>query len=173
MTRVFSFPPALSRDGSVLVLGSIPGEASLTANEYYAHPRNQFWPIMGALIGAGREVSYEERLARLNAAGISLWDVLHSCVRTGSLDSSIREENANDFETLFRENPRIRHIFFNGGKAEQAFRTFVLSTCGEHDLTLTRLPSTSPAHAAMRFEEKLEAWRVIFSAGLRLKITPD
>ena len=117
MLTLRSFPPVVSAGCRVLILGSMPGEASLRAGQYYAHPRNAFWPIMGRLCGAGPDLAYPQRLERLLAAGIGLWDVLQSCVRAGSLDSAIRDEVANDLPALFAAYPRIDRVFFNGAKA--------------------------------------------------------
>ncbi|WP_068635764.1 DNA-deoxyinosine glycosylase [Thauera butanivorans] len=165
--RLHSFAPAVRADARVLVLGSMPGRASLDAAQYYAHPRNAFWPIMGALFGAGPELPYAERLARLNMAGVALWDVIAACERSGSLDSAITPGSIepNDFAGLFRSCPRIRHVFFNGTTAETAFRRHVRSRVAlPPDLAFTRLPSTSPAHAARGFDAKLAAWQAVRAA---------
>src|SRR5690349_6164688 len=121
---VCSFPPIARSDARVLVLGSMPGVASLAAGEYYAHPRNAFWPIMGELIGAGPELRYEARVKRVIAQKIAVWDVLKTCFRGGSLDSSIVEDSIvpNDFAGFFAAHNRIEKVCFNGGKAEHAFR---------------------------------------------------
>jgi hypoxanthine-DNA glycosylase len=137
----------------------MPGVLSLAENQYYAHPRNLFWPIMGSLFGAGRDVAYEQRLRLLQDHRIALWDVLHSCQRDGSLDSDIQCEVANDFATFFNTYPQITHVFFNGGKAESSFRKHVRDV--GQGLVMTRLPSTSPAHASLSFDKKLEAWSQI------------
>jgi TDG/mug DNA glycosylase family protein len=163
-SRLRSFPPVSAPDATLLILGSMPGAASLQAGEYYAHPRNGFWPIMGTLCGAGRELPYAERLPRLSAAGVALWDVLQSCVREGSLDTAIDDKTsvANDFEAFFRAHPQVRRVFFNGAKAEQCFRRQVLGKqVIPAGLMFARLPSTSPAHAGMSVERKLGEWRVI------------
>ena len=161
-----SFPPACAADARVLVLGSMPGEASLAAAQYYAHPRNAFWPIMGALFGAGPELPYRERLQRLESAGVALWDVIAACERAGSLDSAIAAASieANDFARLFRDCRHIRHVFFNGAAAETAFRRHVRGRIVLPALSFTRLPSTSPAHAARNFEAKLAAWQAVRAA---------
>jgi TDG/mug DNA glycosylase family protein len=161
---IYSFPPVVSRNSKVLILGSMPGEVSLKAHQYYAHPRNAFWRIMGELFGAGPSLPYQERLAVLDSAGIALWDSLRACTRPGSLDSAIRDEEANDFANLFASFPRITHVFFNGAKSEAAFRHHVLPTLGDPEHVFVRLPSSSPAHAGMTFDKKVEHWRAVANA---------
>ena len=112
LTRVQSFPPIVSQQSKLLILGSMPGEASLKAGQYYAHPRNAFWQIMGELFGAGPSLPYQERVVMLQSIGVALWDSLQACVRPGSLDASIKEEVANDFPALFAKYPNITHVFF-------------------------------------------------------------
>jgi hypoxanthine-DNA glycosylase len=163
MQRLNSFPPVADRNTRILILGSMPGQRSLDAQQYYAHPHNAFWKIMGELVGAQPQLPYDQRLEKLKQAGIALWDVLHSCTREGSLDSDIQHEQANDFGAFFADHPLITHVYFNGGKAEQSFRKFVLKQQALPELALHRLPSTSPAYAGMRYEEKLEEWRNIMS----------
>lgn len=165
-TLARSFPPLSRSDARVLILGSMPGEESLRRREYYAYPHNQFWPIMGALFGAGRELPYAERVRALTARGIALWDVLKSCEREGSLDGSIvpASETANDLRRFLRAHPRIRAVFFNGAKAHAAFVRHVLPRLGAlapQSLQLVRLPSTSPAHAGLSRDAKLAAWRQV------------
>ena len=161
MTLIFSFPPVASPKSKVLILGSMPGEASLRANQYYAHPRNAFWPIMDALFGAGLSLPYQQRLAILDEAGIAMWDSLQACMRSGSLDSAITDEVANDFVTLFARYPNISHVYFNGAKAASAFRRHVLPALTDDQHLFARLPSTSPAHASMNLDAKIAAWRVV------------
>lgn len=167
-TPVQSFPPAARADAQVLILGSMPGTASLAAVRYYAHPRNQFWPIMGALVGADAALPYPERLLALQGARIALWDVMASCVRPGSLDARIDSSSvvANDIAGFLEAHPAIHSVFFNGAAAEAAFRRHVLPTLTALPRVpaLHRLPSTSPAHAARGFEDKLEAWRAVTAA---------
>ena len=143
----------------------MPGVASLEQQEYYAHPRNAFWPIMGDLFGAGFDIPYARRLEKLTKSDIALWDVLDTCFRPGSLDSDISDAAAepNDFVSLFAENTLIRHIFFNGRKAADVFRRKILAGlgAGADELIFRTLPSTSPAHAARTYEQKLREWSVV------------
>ncbi len=160
MVRLRSFPPVANPDAKLLILGSMPGNESLRQTQYYAHPQNAFWKIMGELSGAHPHLLYAERLLKLTEAHIALWDVLASCERESSLDTHIRNEKANDFGSFFRRHPHISHVFFNGAKAEQSFKKFVLEKQELPLLIFQRLPSTSPAHAGMRFEEKLKVWKI-------------
>ncbi len=161
MQRLNSFPPVADPTAKILILGSMPGQRSLDAQQYYAHPHNAFWKIMGELVGAHPHLPYEQRLEVLKQAGIALWDVLHSCSREGSLDSGIQHEQANDFAAFFADHPHITRVYFNGGKAEHSFRKSVLKEQALPELKLHRLPSTSPAHAAIVYEGKLAKWRAI------------
>ena len=160
--RLCGFPPLVGERPRVLVLGSMPGAASLAALEYYGHPRNAFWPIMGELFGAGPALPYAERTARLGAAGVALWDVLAACRRPGSLDSAIEPDSIelNDIPGLLAAQPGIRHVFCNGTAAATLFRRHVLGRL-PRALPWTRLPSTSPAHAGRSLADKLAAWRVL------------
>lgn len=159
MSKLHSFAPVSQADANILILGSMPGRRSLQENQYYAHPQNAFWKIMGDLIGAKPGLPYGERLNILSSARLALWDVLASCTRETSLDSHIRQESANDFTSFFAQHPQIVRVFFNGSKAEQCFRKFVLNRQTLPPLEFQRLPSTSPAHAGMRYADKLQAWR--------------
>jgi hypoxanthine-DNA glycosylase len=156
----YSFPPIVGGDPGILILGSMPGTASLKANQYYAHPRNAFWPIMAQLLGFDSNASYSERCQQLVQHGIAVWDVLKACYRPGSLDQHIDPATmtANDFNAFLAEYPKIQSIFFNGGKAEQVFLQRVKPQL-VRELQLTRLPSTSPAHAAMSFKQKQQYWQ--------------
>lgn len=155
------FAPVAAVDARVLILGSVPGQASLQAVQYYAHPRNAFWPIMGELFGAAPECPYPERLQQLKRHGIALWDVLASCSRPGSLDADIDDATiiVNDFAKFFGVHPHIRRIVFNGTMAEHCFRRYADPQQSSHIAERWRLPSTSPAHAAMAYRDKLERWR--------------
>jgi hypoxanthine-DNA glycosylase len=143
----------------------------LRAGEYYAHARNHFWPFMGELVGAAPEIPYAQRLSRLHEAGIALWDVLHKCERSGSLDSAIVGRTAcpNDFALFFGRHPGIRWVLFNGARAESDFLRFEAPVISRFVLSCRRLPSTSPANASQRREDKLEEWRdALRIAGARL-----
>jgi len=144
----------------------MPGKESLRASQYYAHPRNAFWPIMGELVGALPALPYEARIEKLKAAGIALWDVLASCTRHSSMDADIEEDTitANDFTTFFRAHPEITHVYFNGSMAKQCFNRYVQPSLAHRSLHYQRLPSTSPAYAAIPYTQKLEAWRDILLA---------
>jgi TDG/mug DNA glycosylase family protein len=161
MPHIRCFAPVADTTAEILILGSMPGKESLRAGQYYAHPRNAFWKIMGDLVGAYPDLPYEERLHILKSAGIALWDVLESCVRKTSLDSHIKEGAANNFKSFFQQHPNITHVFFNGAKAEQCFRKHVQLPPESSSLHYCRLPSTSPAHAGMSYANKLDAWRAI------------
>lgn len=157
-----SFAPVARADAKVLVLGSIPGRESLKAGQYYANPRNQFWKIMGTLLGFAPDVPYAERLLLLQASGIALWDVLASCERPGSLDASILRgsEKTNDFVQFFAHHPGITTVFCNGAKAFSSYKTQV-GPAADGLPVATCLPSTSPAHASLSFAQKLDAWKAI------------
>lgn len=164
MQRAEGFPPVARSDARILILGSLPGRRSIAEQQYYAHPRNAFWPIMQALFGI--EGVYGDRLEQLLERRIALWDVLSCSVRRGSLDARIRLDSAlaNDFETFLHGHTGIRLIAFNGKKAEQLFNRFVPGTAINRDIRTTSLPSTSPAYAAMPYSGKLAQWRRAISA---------
>ena len=155
------FPPVIGADPRVLVLGSLPGQASLAARQYYAQPQNAFWMIMGELCGARPELGYVARLEALKGAGIALWDVLSEATRPGSLDSSIvaGSQTVNDIAALVARHETIRLIACNGQKAAEIFRRRVAPGLGRTDLETVALPSTSPAYASLRRTEKLARWR--------------
>ncbi len=162
MPRVRSFPPVEDAHARILILGSMPGVASLRAGRYYAHPQNQFWPIVCGLLGAQGVPDYAARTRLLLANRIALWDVLESCVREGSLDAAIDDASAkvNRFKAFFAAHPCVSRVVFNGAKAEAAWRKRVLPTLGGRSagLECLRAPSTSPAHASMRVADKQRAW---------------
>lgn len=157
------FEPIAAPSAKVLVLGTLPGEESLKRGEYYANPRNVFWRIVESLFGIPREAPYADRLRKLNEAGVALWDVCAAATRPGSLDQSIRRgtEVPNDFAAFLSAHPHVRLIGFNGARAAALFRERVKL---DRTVRCVDLPSTSPAHAAMSFEEKLKRWEVIREA---------
>jgi len=171
MTEIRSFLPIADANANILILGSMPGKESLRAGQYYAHPHNAFWAIMGELAGATPALPYEARTKKLKSAGIALWDVLASCTRHSSMDADIDAESisANDFTSFFSKHPGITLVFFNGSMAEKCFRTHVQPLLQHRTLHYQRLPSTSPAHASMSYQQKLNAWKVI----LRQAPQPD
>lgn len=152
--------PVLDTRTRILVLGSFPGAASLAAGQYYAHARNHLWPILSALSGEDlAALPYAARLARLLAHGFGLWDVLGECERQGSLDCAIRKAGANDFARLRRLCPALHTVGFNG----QAAGKFAPQFAGQGYRTLV-LPSTSPAHAALTLEAKLQQWQKLINS---------
>ncbi len=167
---VSGFAPIVSSGAKLLVLGSLPSQLSLQKQQYYGNPQNKFWQLMGELFAAGPELPYAERVDRLAACGVAVWDVLQSSVRPGSMDSAIEQSTAvaNDFPTFFAQQPDIRVVCFNGQKAAQLFARLVAPGLDAHCKTLRfqTLPSTSPAHASMSFEEKLERWSILKNATL-------
>lgn len=157
--RVRSFPPLVGLQPQVLILGSMPGIASLNANRYYAHPRNQFWPLLSALLADDlAALPYAARLRRLARHRVGLWDVIAACRRSGSLDSAIRDAQYNDLAGLRQRAPDLRLVLHNGAQSARML---------PHTLALgvpaLRLPSTSPANAGWSFERKLQAWRDAFA----------
>ena len=162
MTLKRAFDPVVDARTRLLILGSLPGDASLAAGQYYGHPRNAFWRLVGGVIERDlAALPYPERLAALKAAGVGLWDVIVSAHRSGSLDQAIREAEAADLKRLIRGLPRLRAVAFNGGTAARIGRR---SLAGVEGLDLIDLPSSSPAHAARSFEQKAAAWAVLRDA---------
>jgi hypoxanthine-DNA glycosylase len=157
----YSFPPILGENPRILVLGSMPGIASIKAQQYYAHPRNAFWPIMAELYDFDVALPYEKRCQLLIKNGIALWDVLSACYRPGSLDQHIDEKTAeaNDFGTLFSTHPNLDRICFNGQKSAVIFKKRVRVDTDGTNFELVSLPSTSPAHASMSPEMKQSLWQ--------------
>ena len=168
MSRIASFAPAISAAPRALVLGSMPGVASLRAGQYYAHPRNAFWPLMQALFAVPSRAPYAARLAALGEAGVALWDVLAECEREGSLDSAIAPASVavNDIAGLLANHVGLRVIALNGGTAARMFDRHVAPALGARlaAMRVLRLPSTSPAHAARSFVEKADAWAALSEA---------
>ncbi len=158
MSRKAGFEPVVDATTRLLILGSLPGDASLRAAQYYGHPQNAFWRLIGGVIG--RELSalpYQDRLAALKAAGVGLWDVVASAERPGSLDAAIRRPEAADLRGLVAGLPELRAVAFNGGTAARLGRALLAD---ETRVALIDLPSSSPAHARP-FAEKAAAWDVL------------
>ncbi len=168
MSAVNSFPPIANPSAEILILGSMPGLASLKANQYYAHPRNGFWRILANIYGFNAEFSYENRVKSLIASKVAVWDVLKSCERQGSLDSAIIKHSrlCNDFETFLKQHPNIQLIAFNGKEAEKIFNRLVLPKT--ESLTISKnfinvyLPSSSPTNT-QTLEEKVNFWKKALS----------
>jgi len=161
-----SFPPIESDNSSILILGTMPGKASLQAQQYYAHPRNAFWKIISEILGSNAENTYEARTSSIIAAKIALWDVLKSCTREGSLDSNIDNDTIvlNDIASFFNNHSHIHKVCFNGAKAEILYMRHVQPSLRSFSsIEYIRLPSTSPANAAISFDKKLQAWKAIAS----------
>lgn len=150
-------------NAELLILGSMPGVASLDQQEYYAHPRNSFWKIMQALYGIPFDADYSQRLELLKRNKIALWDVAHQCVRSGSLDSNIKADSVqvNDFKALFKFTPNIKKVYFNGGKSADLYTRKVMKEewVAALGMKYVQLPSTSPANARLTLEQKITAWQ--------------
>jgi hypoxanthine-DNA glycosylase len=161
--RLQGLAPLAGCDARLLVLGSFPGAASLAAGQYYAHPRNHFWPILAALWQLDlAPLPYAKRIAEVRRRGVAVWDVYAACRREGSLDSAIEQAEPNDLAALAARLPKLAVIAHNGGESARAMR--ITRALG---LPVRRLPSTSPANASWSFERKLAAWRLVFEeAGL-------
>ena len=161
--RLHGLPPLVGAAPRLLVLGSFPSTASLAARQYYAHPRNQFWPLLGSLWSIDLVAwPYERRVAEAQRRGLAIWDVYASCQREGSLDSAIQAARPNDLAGLVQRLPSLRAIAHNGGESARAMH--LTRTLG---LPVHRLPSTSPANARWTFDRKRAAWQAVFaSAGV-------
>ena len=153
------FPPVTRPDTRLLVLGSLPGAVSLARQRYYAHPQNQFWRLIGAVLGRDLvPLDYEERLAALLDAGVGLWDTVAAATRDGSLDADIRLHEASDLAALAATLPELKAIAFNGATSARIGRKQLAGIAG---LALIDLPSSSPAYASLPFERKLAAWAAL------------
>lgn len=156
--KLCAFPPLIGKAPHTLILGTMPGAKSLEHGQYYAHPQNQFWRLMGDIYGALPSLPYEQRIAILTQQNVAVWDVLRSCTREGSMDADIRDAEPNDFAAFFKKYPTIRRVIFDSAKAEEIF----LKRCTANlpgTLHYHRVPSPSPAHARLRYEQKLALWK--------------
>ena len=153
---IHSFPPVININCRVLILGSMPSVVSLERGQYYGHKQNYFWPMMADILGEPYTDDFEAKKAMILRHHIALWDVLASCEREGSLDSSITDETPNEIRTLLQEYPSIQYILFNGGKAYQSFKKHFPDLLEQY--AWRKVPSTSPAHT-MKREEKRKNWQ--------------
>ena len=159
MTLLSSFLPIIDERSRILILGSMPGVESLRLQQYYGHPRNQFWKLVYEIFETQASGDYEEKVAYIRNKKIAVWDVIENCYREGSLDSNIREEKVNDFSALFKAYPDIKTVFFNGGKAYETYKKWI-GFSALPNLTFHKVTSSSPANTK-RYEEKLREWSVI------------
>lgn len=156
--KISSFPPIIKKDSKILILGSIPGVKSLEMQQYYAHPQNKFWKIIFELFNEKFTKDYDERIKILEKHHIALWDVIDTCERIGSLDSEIRNEEANKIEELLQNFPNIKAIFCNGQKSHKNLQKILGK---KFRLPIIVLPSTSPAYAGLSYFDKLKLWYII------------
>ncbi|KPH15117.1 DNA-deoxyinosine glycosylase [Chryseobacterium sp. ERMR1:04] len=157
--RISSFPPFIDDQSKILILGSIPGVKSLEKQQYYAHPQNKFWKIIFELFSEEVTENYPERVATLTKHHIAIWDVIDSCERKGSLDSEIKNEEANQIGELLEQYPNVKAIFCNGGKSYKNLQKILGKN---YKLPIILLPSTSPLHT-VSFEKKYEEWKAILN----------
>ena len=158
MQKISSFPPIIDKESKILILGSIPGVKSLEMQQYYAHPQNKFWKIIFDLFSEDFTTDYSERIKILEKYHVALWDVIDTCERKGSLDSEIRNEEANKIGELLHNYPNIKAIFCNGQKS---YKNLLKILPKDFHLPIIVLPSTSPAHASLGYVQKLETWKII------------
>ncbi len=166
MPLVHSFEPIVGREPRIIILGSMPGVVSLEALQYYANPRNAFWPIMAELFDIDIECDYSSRVRQFTELPLILWDTLKACHRPGSLDSNIQKHQieANDILGLVNRFISISAIAFNGTASEKYFRQLVMKYLPDNrGIELIKMPSTSPANAGWSYERKLAAWRQLLN----------
>ncbi len=152
---ISSFPPIIALQPKILILGTMPSVTSLQDSEYYAHPGNTFWRIMSAIEGVDCPTDYEKKKQLIRNMGLALWDVCHTCIRPGSADSAISNEEPNQIKELLAAHPSIHTILFNGKTAEKLFYRHLKKIEG---INMFAMPSTSPAYT-LSFEKKLETWK--------------
>jgi TDG/mug DNA glycosylase family protein len=155
---IAAFPPILEGSPEIMILGTMPGGKSLELGQYYSHPQNQFWRLMGDIYGAARELPYAERIKTLTDNRVAVWDVLKTCVRAGSMDANIKNPIANNFNIFFSGYPSIKVVVFDSGTAANFYKRLVAPTA-TFRMEYRRVPSPSPAHARLRYEEKLTLWK--------------
>lgn len=168
MSNCIGLPPSVDAHCTLLVLGSMPGVASLQAQQYYAYPQNRFWPMMAKIL-TGQDIAptnYDERLQMLLHHHIALWDAIASCERDGSLDSAIKNEQGNDFSAFLLQYPNIKTICFNGGKSFASFKRYNKVLLKRSDLIFQQMPSTSPANARWRLPMLIETWSKVLQSNI-------
>ena len=158
MQKISSFPPIIKKDSKILILGSIPGIRSLEMQQYYAHPQNKFWKIICEIFSEEFTTNYQQRIEILEKHHIALWDVIDTCERKGSLDSEIRNEEANKIEELLQNFPNIKAIFCNGQKSYKNLQKILGK---KFRMPIIVLPSTSPAYTGLSYFDKLKLWYII------------
>ena len=158
MQKISSFPPIINENSKILILGSIPGVKSLEMQQYYAHPQNKFWKIICEIFNEEFTTNYQQRIEILEKHHIALWDVIDTCERKGSLDSEIRNEEANKIEELLQNFPNIKAIFCNGQKSYKNLQKILGK---KFRMPIIVLPSTSPAYAGLSYFDKLKLWYII------------
>ena len=158
MQKISSFPPIANKDSKILILGSIPGVKSLEMQQYYAHPQNKFWKIICEIFNEEFTTNYQQRIEILEKHHIALWDVIDTCERKGSLDSEIRNEEANKIEELLQNFSNIKAIFCNGQKSHKNLQKILGK---KFRMPIIVLPSTSPAYAGLSYFDKLKSWYII------------
>lgn len=166
-TNVQSFGHISAPDAKILILGTMPGQESLRTNQYYANPRNQFWPIMLGCFNQHKLFDYEDKVKLLTSNKVALWDVLKICEREGSLDNAISNETPNDFRTFFHNHPHIKCILFNGADARSYYEKYV--SIGK-DIQFYTMPSTSPTNTRYTKEQKLKVWKDVLDSILLQKL---
>ena len=157
-----SFEPVFSPEARVLIVGSMPSVKSLDKAQYYAHPRNAFWPMLFDVFGQELTADYAERKSLIRDNALALWDVAGVCEREGSLDSDMKDIQLNDFSALYARCPRIHTVLCNGSTAHSLF----LKSGYSQGKTVIRMPSTSPAYT-MAYVKKLEAWKAALTEALK------
>ena len=156
MSMIYGFGPIADSNSRVLILGSMPSEASLAKGEYYGHPQNAFWRLISAILEEPYDSGYEARKAMLLRHNVALWDVVAACEREGSSDAAIKTVTANDFASFYKEHPLIKYVYFNGGKAFELYKKHM--GFSDQSIGYDRLGSTSPAHA-VSFQKRLDDWK--------------
>lgn len=164
MSQVDSFPPIIGSNPKLLILGSSPSIISVAKHQYFANPRNSFWPILAEIYKFDPSLNYLQRVKICESLPIIIWDVIQYCQRKGSLDSAIKAESVitNDIQSLLKNYQNIECIAFNGASASKWFKQKVIpALIPVQNIKYLNLPSTSPAHAAMSFDKKLSLWQQI------------